>query len=101
MLICARCGEHCHRFRWFSELRRQGARGEWRSWERDAENPRLYWTRHCWPSCRANNVFTLFEQVEGFILAAAPQEAHPLIRHWLETLRRAVWLALGDAEECD
>ena len=70
MLICARCGEHCHRFRWFSELRRQGARGEWRSWERDPENPRLYWTRHCWPSCRANNVFTLFEQVEGFILAA-------------------------------
>ena len=77
MQICARCGEHCHRFRWFSELRRQGARGEWRSWERDAENPRLYWTRHCWPSCRANNVFTLFDQVEGYILAAAPQELGP------------------------
>ena len=101
MQICARCGEHSHRYRWYSEVRRQGANREWASWERDLENPQLYWTRQCWPSCRANNVFTLFDQVEGYILAAAPEELGGFIRHWLETLRRAVWLAIGDAEQCD
>ena len=97
---CARCGEHTYRYRWHSEIRREGPAEEWAEFYPDLEQPHLYWFRICWPSCRANSLWMTLHQVEGFLVAAAPQLEN-LVTYWFERLRRSFWIALNNAEQCD
>ena len=77
-MVCASCGHYCHAWRWHSEWRESGAANPaWISWTADTSDPRLFWYRVCWPTCRANARFEslLTAEHQAFLAISRLQSA--------------------------
>ncbi len=90
IMVCAKCGERAHDFRWHSEHRPEGPREEWWGWRRDVEDYHLYWYLVCIPACRANRIWVVLDRVDDTLSRLVPAVPYAVLHHLMCSLREAL-----------